>query len=39
MDLNTFITAVFCEVDDLFERQEKLQGRGPEPTLSNPRRC
>lgn len=36
MDLNTLIVAVFCEVDDWFIEQEKLRGRGPEPTLSDP---
>ena len=35
MDLSTLIIAVFCEVDDWFMEQEKLRGRGPEPTLSD----
>ena len=36
MDLNTFIVAVFYEVDNWFMGQEKLRGRGPEPELSDP---
>lgn len=35
MDLNTFITAVFYEVDNWLMAQNKLRGRGPEPELSD----
>ncbi len=34
MDLETFITAVFCVVDDCFSRQE-LRQRGPKPVLAD----
>lgn len=36
MDLNTFIVAVFYEVDNWFMGQQKLRRRGPEPELSDP---
>jgi hypothetical protein len=39
MDLNTFIVAVFYEVDNWFMGQKKLRGRGPEPELSYLTRC
>ena len=40
MDLNTFIVAVFYEVDNwLAGQNKKLRGRGPEPTLSYLTRC
>jgi hypothetical protein len=35
MDLNTFITAVFCLVDDWFQEQEPPRRRGPAPELSD----
>lgn len=35
MDLNTFIVAVFYEVDNWFMGQKKLRGRGPQPDLSD----
>lgn len=36
MDLNTFIVAVFCVVDDWFVAQnKKLRQRGPDPELSD----
>lgn len=36
MELNTFIVAVFCLVDDWLERREEpLRGRGPKPELSD----
>ena len=35
MDLNTFIVAVFYEVDNWFMGQKKLRGRGPQPELSD----
>ena len=36
MDLNTFIVAVFCVVDDwLMGQEEKLRQRGPSPELSD----
>jgi hypothetical protein len=35
VDLNTFIIAVFYEVDNWFMGQKKLRGRGPEPDLSD----
>lgn len=35
MDLNTFIIAVFYEVDNWFMQQEKLRERGPGPELSD----
>jgi hypothetical protein len=36
VDLNTFIVAVFCEVDNwLAGQNKKLRRRGPEPTLSD----
>lgn len=35
MDLNTFITAVFYEVDNWFMEQKKLRRRGPKPELSD----
>ena len=36
MDLNTFITAVFCVVDDwLVAQNKKLRQRGPAPELSD----
>jgi hypothetical protein len=35
VDLNTFIIAVFYEVDNWFMGQKKLRGRGPEPELSD----
>lgn len=35
MDLNTFIVAVFYEVDNWLMEQKKLRVRGPEPKLSD----
>jgi hypothetical protein len=35
VDLNTFITAVFCVVDDWLIPQKKLRQRGPNPELSD----
>ncbi len=35
MDLNTFIVAVFYEVDNWLMGQKKLRERGPEPELSD----
>ena len=35
MDLNTFIVAVFYEVDNWLMDQKKLRVRGPEPKLSD----
>jgi hypothetical protein len=35
MDLNTFITAVFCLVDDWLHQQESPRKRGPAPELSD----
>ena len=33
MDLNTFIVAVFCLIDDRIAEFGRLRGRGPAPTL------
>jgi DDE family transposase len=33
MDLNTFIVAVFCLIDDRLKNLGRLRGRGPTPTL------
>ncbi len=33
MDLNTFIVAVFCLIDDRLKDLGRLRGRGPTPTL------
>jgi hypothetical protein len=35
VDLNTFIVAVFYEVDNWLMDQKKLRVRGPEPKLSD----
>ena len=38
MDLDTFITTVFCEVDDMLPSllgRRCLRSRGPDPTLSD----
>jgi hypothetical protein len=35
VDLNTFITAVFCLVDDWLQQQESPRSRGPAPQLSD----
>jgi Transposase DDE domain len=35
VDLNTFIVAVFYEVDNWLMEQKKLRARGPEPKLSD----
>ncbi len=35
MDLNTFIVAVFYEVDNWFVGEGKLRRRGPQPELSD----
>ena len=35
MDLNTFIVAVFCVVDDWLTTQKKLRQRGPSPELAD----
>jgi DDE family transposase len=35
VDLNTFIVAVFCVVDDWLTTQEKLRQRGPGPELAD----
>ena len=35
MDLNTFITAVFCLADDWLREQESPRRRGPAPKLSD----
>lgn len=35
MDLNTFITAVFCLTDDWLQQQESPRSRGPAPELSD----
>jgi Transposase DDE domain len=35
VDLNTFITAVFCLTDDWLQQQESPRSRGPAPELSD----
>ena len=35
MDLDTFIVAVFCEVEDWLESQRPPRQRGPKPKLSD----
>ncbi len=35
MDLNTFITALFCLADDWLREQEPPRRRGPAPELSD----
>ena len=35
MDLNTFITAVFCLADDRLQEQKPSRRRGPAPELSD----
>ncbi len=35
MDLNTFITAVFCLADDWLQEQKPSRRRGPAPELSD----
>lgn len=35
MDLSTFVTTVFCIVDDWLKARQPLRRRGPEPTLAD----